>query len=109
MISHGLPFRMVLDSKPFDAPGVVDFVTNTDVPCHPFHRQAHERPSSVDHELGKVPGWEYLGIAMAWSNQFSHVKLADTGVADDDVTTLHASRSSRSDVSLCYISYVHDR
>ena len=106
MISHGLLFRTILNSKLFGAPGVVDFVTDTDVSCHPFQRQAHERPGSVDHELGKVPSWEYLGVAMIWSNQVGHVELANAGVAGDNVTTLRALRTSGADVSLCYVSYI---
>lgn len=91
MVSHGLLFRTVVYSELFNAPSIVDFVTDSNVPCDPSHSQAHERSSSVNHKLRKVPNRKDLGVAMMRSNQVGHVELANAGVAGDDVTTLRVS------------------
>ena len=91
MISHGLLFGTVMNTKLLYAPAVVDFVADSNISCDPSHSQPHERPSSINHELRKVSSWEYLGVAMIWSHQVSHLELANAGVAGDDVTTLRAS------------------
>ena len=79
MVPHGLLFGTVLNPKLFCVPAIVDLVTDADIPRYPFHGQPHKGPSGIDHKLGKVPSWEYLGVAMVWSNQVGHVELANAG------------------------------
>ena len=45
---------------------------------------------------------------MVWLHRVGHVELADAGIAGDDAKTVRGSRSSRSDVSLCYVSYIRN-